>query len=1015
MAPELDAAVSAAGVVGTRQLVLVQTIDIARLTTHPVPIIPGTFVAVGGRGPKGDSNESGKTSFLAAVGLLLGDSEWRTSSQGGAGAAAILFEPETAGVSAQQWAAATHGYVIGLFADPQDVVGTALSVWLRISATKPYLTFRWREGVVLPEQATRRIAVDDVFQSLGSRSEVGATTYVATLYGDLPRCLAYVSRRGVVKARPSLLQMNAGVFTPQQIADDLIALTGRSNIYEQEHVLRRDLYAAQQSIAAQEQENQRITVWEDSQLEAVSARQRARAHVKLGKERWRLHFAAGLLELEGLCRDAETALNEAGTAVQEATDDARDADAALAALADREALVSTLSRAGAAHGELATALKTLAAQETAARTRASLHRDEMDALRPTAQAWIGGTAALAAVAANDAAGKLSKASAEHAAAVAEHAAATARLEEARAGHSPMTTRTLARLEEAGVLGMGLLHGLDLAADAREEWEPRLHLFESAVAVAPASLVDALQAVAGLPGAVLVGKDVDGALPAGIDRAPTGSTALLHALATGVGTDEVGALHEYTGLHVVGGFPEARTGAEARIAAAERDVAASAEAMGAVERTYKLAEITSERAKAQWEQASAHERIVHLAELVRREEEDIAASFLAQQAEMAEPIATAFTTLVRANSALDTRDQQMARLKATLTAAQARSTVAQEAVATAERTCADLGRRRDWWEGGWGGTHEAAELALAGRNLDPRTLGNDASEELNRALREVGAGVVSDELLDPKIAEAVRKRSAVSGSDDRERVQFPTVLVPLEEWLDGLDDQDADVEARIHRAREQRSAQLNVASRSCEQLASQLESMQDAVEERIHRALTEIATEYDRLDREVGGYGATIDIACDRPTSPTATWVWRATPKWRRSASRPHLPYDHQTNSAQEKQQTVQLVLAALLASPSATGRVLLLDELGDSLGVEHRRQVLQTIAQSAMTRGFTVLATCQDAVLPDAIKFCGEVLYFEYRSKTEAKNRPTRVIGFDRDRNRVLLTKDHILRDRPPV
>src|SRR5438046_318514 len=86
----------ARGLVGDRQLILVQTFDIARLTSHPVPIIPGTFIAVGGRGPK-DSNESGKTSFLAATSLLLGDSGWKLTGAGGAAATALLFEPETAG------------------------------------------------------------------------------------------------------------------------------------------------------------------------------------------------------------------------------------------------------------------------------------------------------------------------------------------------------------------------------------------------------------------------------------------------------------------------------------------------------------------------------------------------------------------------------------------------------------------------------------------------------------------------------------------------------------------------------------------------------------------------------------------------------------------------------------------------------------------------------------------------------------------------------------------------------
>ena len=70
------------GLVGDRELVAVQTIDIARFTTHIAPIVPGSFVAVSGRGPKNDSNGSGKTSFQSVVTVLLGDPQWRFDING---------------------------------------------------------------------------------------------------------------------------------------------------------------------------------------------------------------------------------------------------------------------------------------------------------------------------------------------------------------------------------------------------------------------------------------------------------------------------------------------------------------------------------------------------------------------------------------------------------------------------------------------------------------------------------------------------------------------------------------------------------------------------------------------------------------------------------------------------------------------------------------------------------------------------------------------------------------------
>src|SRR5260370_15130516 len=89
-----DAPAERLGLIGSRQLIAVQTMDIARLTAHPVALIPETFIAVTGMGPT-DSNESGKTSFLSAVALLLGDPEWRGRGTRAAHVEGPPFEPLT--------------------------------------------------------------------------------------------------------------------------------------------------------------------------------------------------------------------------------------------------------------------------------------------------------------------------------------------------------------------------------------------------------------------------------------------------------------------------------------------------------------------------------------------------------------------------------------------------------------------------------------------------------------------------------------------------------------------------------------------------------------------------------------------------------------------------------------------------------------------------------------------------------------------------------------------------------
>jgi hypothetical protein len=92
-----------------------------------------------------------------------------------------------------------------------------------------------------------------------------------------------------------------------------------------------------------------------------------------------------------------------------------------------------------------------------------------------------------------------------------------------------------------------------------------------------------------------------------------------------------------------------------------------------------------------------------------------------------------------------------------------------------------------------------------------------------------------------------------------------------------------------------------------------------------------------------------------------------------------------------------------------------LDELGDSLGISHRREVLREIAATAQSKGVTVLGTCQDSVMADAAHHCGELIYFDYPSREDALNRPTRMFGFDDNRQRVELTADALRNGRPII
>ncbi|WP_151898047.1 hypothetical protein [Streptomyces sp. C8S0] len=73
------------------------------------------------------------------------------------------------------------------------------------------------------------------------------------------------------------------------------------------------------------------------------------------------------------------------------------------------------------------------------------------------------------------------------------------------------------------------------------------------------------------------------------------------------------------------------------------------------------------------------------------------------------------------------------------------------------------------------------------------------------------------------------------------------------------------------------------------------------------------------------------------------------PRWKRSRSGGYVSYRENANSAQVKVHAILLVLAALLADSQTQGRVLILDELGNSLGRSTARTCSPPCATSPVT------------------------------------------------------------------
>ncbi|MGH3238879.1 MAG: chromosome partitioning protein ParA, partial [Spirillospora sp.] len=367
----------AVNVVGDRTLVAVQAVNISRLSTHPVPTVPGTLIVVAGQGPK-DSNGAGKSSFIAAITALLGDEQWRFAS-GARAVAELLFNAELAAQGDSQWASADHGYIVGVFdyAEPTETDEdgeTAVTVWLRVNVDAPHLEIRWRQGVHLaaaPSEADRVSLADRLWAGLprsAGRRDLVAKDLSRVLYGGQVRCVSFLSTSVRSKVATNLLSQPLNEISPERIFSAISALTGLDRELEAERKSRAEEHRERAKAA---EAAERLTEWEReaaSLLKTFDRRDRARDEVAAALRHWRTRQARLLVDA------ADT--DAAHAAEQERLRAESDELAAAAKAAEREmeqltggALDAQLDEAGAALAELKGQVDELGADKAVARNR----------------------------------------------------------------------------------------------------------------------------------------------------------------------------------------------------------------------------------------------------------------------------------------------------------------------------------------------------------------------------------------------------------------------------------------------------------------------------------------------------------------------------------------------------------------------------------------------------------------------------------------------------------------------
>jgi len=1047
------------GVIGPRQLVTVQTLSIARLTAHPVAILPQTFIAVTGRGPS-DSNESGKTSFLAAVSLLLGDPEWRVSGNGASSVEALLFEPVTAGAPVGVHAA-TEGYVIGVFAEPDEVEATTHTVWMRIAAGRPYVQVRHAPGLHLATGSTdreRHDAAPPLFRSLGG-DPLGSTEYARVLYGRSPRVLAYVASRGRVRSRPSLLKLDAGTFSPEEIGDALVALTGRATLFDRDQQDRRDLAAKQAELATQIKFDAEQVKHEDGILDQVAVRQRLR---ELAQETLRLRraqLARSVLDAYAKSESASMLLAKAESIRDEIAKALGDAEEEREALRDTAALRVTLqettTRLGAsshAHeeavrweGALCNGLAQIETNLDRNRRAAAGHHVDRDG---DAASWAGTRDRFAA--------ELLTARGLHDDAVQLVACLETDLARARDGQFGAAGLLMRVLADHEIPSTSLASATRLASEGRAAWEARLAPWRHAVCVATTHLTNALQTLADSPGALIVSRpgpaeqgeagepaQRGSRLPDGILDAPAEAETLLWSLAEQefVTVPVPHTTDERTGVRVIGGFDVPVIGQEELLEHLENRLREARERHGTLGSRVGSLEKDLDRAGTTAARAEAAEAVLLLIGKLAKHRV-LLTEHLEKLPRLKDERDQAWRAKEKAARAVDERDRNYNKLsdlvrdtKTRLRTQEAETTRLKQATVPDDAVLSAWGRGREaaLRELGWAPEHSgtsgtvdvdrlqeeatAPPLTTGATGVERRrasVLLDAARNHLMEALAAVRQHARGQGSPPPATAlDTDRYQQAYRhGEEDRGGAMFESALDGLRLWLNEEAERDAAAPEQAREARANRASKTDYVDTQTRQLQQALQETQGAITQRASSALASISSMLDQLNRKANSYGADLQHEIIPPAAPDQDWTCRVTPRWRRNPNGPMLPYDNVTNTAQEKLFSIHLVLAALLAAPDSRGRVLILDELADSLGSEHRREVLDAIATAAQQYGITILATCQDTIIIEAKSYCREILYFHYPSKSMPLNRPTRMFGLDRNGARVELTAEALREGR---
>jgi len=791
---------------------------------------------------------------------------------------------------------------------------------------------------------------------------------------------------------------------PDEIGSALLALSGTSSQLDEEDRQRGTVLNQQSTLKQKEHEAAVAQAEEDAELAAVAARDSARQALADAQAKWRLYTARQYLNSLEQDRLAASMLPERADIHEDAMADTARAAAELDRLRNIGDLPKQERRALELFNEEDQSLRRLTGERSGVDTRKGMLTSERNQLIPQASRWNGQPVKQAEDELRAAADARSGTASAVSSTAADLKTAEEGLEDARSGRSGRAGTLIGKLlGEPGMQAAALADVIDLDDDVRQEWEPRLHGLRDAVVVPRGSVTRALALLSDQPGALVIAADsLDLAAPRVVShgaRYPAGVARLITTLAERLTfrEDPSRADDDALGSSTIGGFTEPLIGRKALV---RRATAALESAIGRHEKALADARTAAARwqlAETQHKAAKAAERLSEIASLLADLDGQIT-DLDTKISRSAEIRANALEDYEAARDLRSTHDSQVALAVSQLQDARRKEGDAwkklEELRASRVRLAVEA------WARELGGSEaDAAQLVQAsadGAAVRLPTLLRHVAEAFSLAMRNFLEGLAD---VPEDLADAARQREVFAEQEPGKPVSFDVVAGPLTIRLDGHAERDRVTQSRIEAQRAKREEALQEMRIEAASGSQRLTTLQDMIEHSIEATLLQVSKALNRMST----HGAVLDVVSVRPEGATP-WRWEVTPKWKRSPSSGMVSYKEAANSAQVKVFAIQLVLSALIADDQTAGRVLILDELGNSLGDVNRREVLASLSDVAERQQVTILGTCQDSVLSDAADHFGELIWFTHATSTDAYNQPTRVWGHDSVGERVELT-----------